>query len=87
MSRKRSNLEISAEILQVAVGGAKKSHLVYQANLNFAIINDYIQELTSSRLLTSPTNGSKLYTTTEKGIAYIHYIDGMKQFMMPYPNQ
>ena len=82
MSRKRSNFEISAEILKVAVGGAKKSHLVYQANLNFAIIKGYLQELTSSGLLTSPMNGSKLYTTTDKGIEFINYLDGMKQFAM-----
>jgi predicted transcriptional regulator len=87
MSHKRSNLEISAEILKVAIGGAKKSHLVYQANLNFAIIKDYLKDLSSAGLLTSPANGRKLYTTTEKGIAYINYIDGMKQFVMPYSNQ
>jgi predicted transcriptional regulator len=82
MSRKRSSFEISAEILRVAMGGAKKSHLVYQANLNFAIIKDYLQELTSSGLLTSPMNGSKLYTTTDKGIEFVNYLEGMKQFAM-----
>jgi predicted transcriptional regulator len=82
MSRKRSSFEISAEILRVAMGGAKKSHLVYQANLNFAIIKDYLQELTSSGLLTSPMNSSKLYTTTDKGIEFVNYLEGMKQFAM-----
>ena len=80
MSRKRSSYEISADILKVALGGAKKSHIVYQANLNFSIINDYIQDLTRSGLLHGPMNGSKLYTTTEKGIEFINYIEGMKQF-------
>jgi len=80
MSRKRSNMEISADILKVAMGGARKSHLVYQANLNFSIIKDYLKELSSAGLLSSPANGSRLYTTTEKGIEFINYIEGMKQF-------
>jgi predicted transcriptional regulator len=80
MSRKRSNLEISADILRVAIGGARKSHIVYQANLNFSIIKDYIKELTSSGLLQSPNHQGKFYTTTEKGIEFINYYEGMKQF-------
>lgn len=80
MSRKRSNFEISADILKAAIDGAKKSHLVYQANLNFEIIKGYLKELTSSGLLTGPINGSKLYTTTEKGIAFINYVNGIDQF-------
>jgi predicted transcriptional regulator len=80
VSRKRSTFEISADILKVAMGGAKKSHIVYQANLNFTIIKDYLTDLTRSGLLTGPMNGSKLYTTTDKGIAFINYMNGMQQF-------
>lgn len=80
MSRKRSSLEISAEILRVALGGARKSHIVYKANLNFEIIKGYLKDLTSSGLLESPPQGSKLFTTTEKGVEFINYFEGMKQF-------
>jgi predicted transcriptional regulator len=80
MSRKRSNFEISADILKVAMGGARKSHIVYKANLNFEIVKGYLKELTSSGLLQSPDHETKLFTTTEKGIEYIKYLDGMKQF-------
>ncbi len=82
MSRKRNNLEITADILRVAVGGAKKSHIVYQANLNFEIIKDYLKNLSNSGLLQSPDQQRKLYTTTKKGVAFIHYVEGMKQFTM-----
>ena len=82
MSRKRSSYEISADILKVALGGAKKSHIVYQANLNFSIINNYLLDLTRSGFLDHPMNGSKLYMTTKKGIEFINYIEGMKQFAM-----
>lgn len=82
MSRKRTNFEVSADILKVAIGGAKKSHIVYQANLNFAIIKEYLEDLATSGLLTVPVNGSKLYTTTDKGIAFVNYMDGLKQYAM-----
>ena len=82
MSRKRGNLEVSADILKVAIGGTKKSHIVYQANLNFAIINEYLAHLAHSGLLTVPANGSNLYTTTDKGIAFVNYMNGLKQFVM-----
>jgi predicted transcriptional regulator len=75
-------MEISADILKVAIGGARKSHLVYRANLNFAIIKDYLKDLSSSGLLLHPSNGNKLYTTTEKGIEFINYMNGLKQFAM-----
>jgi len=80
MSRKRSTLEISTDILKVAIGGAKKSHIVYQANLNFTIIKDYLHDLSRAGLLARSTTGSNLYLTTDKGIAFINYMDGMKQF-------
>jgi predicted transcriptional regulator len=82
MSRKRSNLEISADILRVALHGARKSHIVYQANLNFSIIKDYLKELTSSGLLQCSGPRGNLYTTTEKGVAFINYFDGLQQFTM-----
>ena len=81
MSKKRSNIEISADILRVAVGGARKSHIVYKANLNFEIIKDYLHSLTEAGLLQSPENGSKLFRTTEKGIDFINYYEGFKQYV------
>ncbi|NQT09462.1 transcriptional regulator, partial [Candidatus Bathyarchaeota archaeon] len=39
---KRNNLDICADILRVSRGGAKKTHLVYKANLNFNIVKKYI---------------------------------------------
>ncbi|MCK5626233.1 hypothetical protein KAI11_05190, partial [Candidatus Bathyarchaeota archaeon] len=40
-NKRRSDLEISADILKVALHGAKKSHIVYRANLNFEVVKKY----------------------------------------------
>ena len=42
---KRNNLDICADILRVSRGGAKKTHIVYRANLNFKIVKGYLTRL------------------------------------------
>ena len=42
---RRNNLDISAEILQIAQTGAKKTQIVYKANLNFLILKKYMKNL------------------------------------------
>jgi predicted transcriptional regulator len=81
MSGKRSDIEISAAILQVAKNGAKKSHIVYKANLNFKIGKKYLDRLIHSGLLKGPTEKNKLFRTTEKGVDYINYFQGLKDYL------
>jgi predicted transcriptional regulator len=69
---KRNNLDICADILRVSRGGAKKTHLVYKANLNFNIVKKYISGLTESGLLEK--NGERFYVT-EEGRLFIDRYD------------
>jgi predicted transcriptional regulator len=52
------------EILRAALEGAKKTHIVYRANLNFDVVNRYLYLLKEKGLIEQ--NGN-LYITTEKG--------------------
>ena len=45
---RRNDLDICADILNVTKNGAKKTQMVYKANLNFNIIKRYIKRLTDS---------------------------------------
>ena len=56
-------MDICADILNIARGGAKKTHLVYKANLNFNIVKKYLRKLTNQSLILSE-NGH--YITTEE---------------------
>ncbi len=76
-------MEIIADILRIARKGAKKTHIVYGANLNFKILQEYLDELEESGLITNHMEGGGLIETTEKGIQYLQYYDGFKQFRMP----
>jgi len=83
MNSKRSDIEISAAILQVARNGAKKSHIVYKANLNFKIGKKYLDRLINSGLLKGPNGEGRFFRTTEKGVDYIKYFQGLKDYLRP----
>jgi predicted transcriptional regulator len=82
---KRSDMEVAAAILHVALNGAKKSHIIYQANLNFQLGKKYLDRLITAGLLNESNNGRRVYSTTEKGVDYLNYLDGFKQFL-PHPH-
>ncbi len=66
---RRSSADICADILSVAVNGAKKTHIVYKANLNFRIVKGYIKTLVSGGFLT-PEDDERYYST-EKGVEFL----------------
>jgi len=78
MESKRNNLEINADILRVAQGGALKTHIVYQCNLNFRIVKTYLKRLIGSGLL---VHDAPRYYATEKGIRYLTRFDRLVQDM------
>jgi len=65
---RRNDLDICADILNVAQSGARKTQIVYQANLNFKIVKRYLERLTSGGMLDSEE--SRFYTT-EKGVDFL----------------
>lgn len=70
---RRNDLDICADILCVAKRGAKKTQIVYQANLNFKIVKKYLTRLLENGLLDSTKRG-KLFHTTDKGADFLeHY--------------
>ena len=79
--KKRNSFQISVEILRVASQGAKKSHIVYKANLNFKIVKGFLNSLKKAGLLSGPEGEQKIYRTTDKGIDFIQHYEGLKDFM------
>ena len=68
-------MDISADLLYVAKNGAKKTHLVYKANLNFVLVQKYLARLTENGLLES-MNGR--FFTTDKGSRFLDQYEIMK---------
>ena len=65
---RRNDLDIQAKLLDIASGGAKKTHLVYQANLNFRMVRKYLKMLTAKGFI-EERNG--IYYTTVKGQMFV----------------
>jgi predicted transcriptional regulator len=77
---RRGKLEIIADILFVAVGGAKKTEMVYKANINFSRIERYLPYLLEKGFI-EHTNGE--YKTTEKGKEFLHDYKNVKGQLIP----
>jgi predicted transcriptional regulator len=72
----RSREEILASILECAKFGARKTQIMYRANLSHGQLTTYLRHLLLAHLLTETTDGGKgrnerLYETTELGSEYL----------------
>ena len=65
---RRNDLDICADILRAARHGAKKTHIVYGANLNFTMLKRYLEKLIGGGLL-SLADGH--YTATNRGLSWL----------------
>lgn len=66
---RRSRDVIISQILDIRIGGAHKTQIVYQANLNFRTVNPYIELLTSNGLIdANKEDNQACYKTTYKGL-------------------
>ncbi len=67
-------MAISVEILKAASKGDKKTHIVYNANLNFDMAKRYLVMLEKRGLIEHKGN---LYVTTSKGKEFRDIADGL----------
>ena len=66
MGNYRNRLEIIADILQVASQNAKKTQIMYQANLSYKVLKKYLREMTVASLIRFETT-DQLFVITQKG--------------------
>jgi len=65
-----------ANVLRAALGGAKKTHIMYKCNLSFRQLHVYLDLLVDRGLLRRVSEGGKseeanLFETTKKGRAFL----------------
>lgn len=66
--KKRSDDLIISQILNICENGARKTRIVYQANLNSTTVNRYLECLMETGMIEQSTYGSSyLFRTTVKG--------------------
>ena len=65
---RRGRFEILLDVLSVARHGARKTEIVYKANLNFARIDNYLNYLVDKALI---EKSGAFYRTTERGNEFL----------------
>ncbi len=68
---KRELIDIYADILRAIGFGARKSRIVYKANLNFNICRRYLDELLRMGLVDANANSHPTWTVTERGQEFL----------------
>jgi predicted transcriptional regulator len=63
-------LAIIADILRVVSDEAKKTQIMYQANLSFKVLEKYLAEITGASLVCFE-DGKRCYVLTDKGRAFL----------------
>lgn len=66
MGSYRRRLDIIADILQVVSQNAKKTQIMYQANLSYKVLQRYLRDVTAASLIDFEAAG-QCYVLTSKG--------------------
>jgi predicted transcriptional regulator len=82
MMMRRSKNRIISEILDVCRTGANKTRIVYQANLNFNIVNPYLDLLIKNDLLEVKPGKNASYETTDKGISFLDNLNQINSYFL-----
>ena len=81
---RRDRLNIMAEILNVATEKKLKTQIMYNVNLSFSQVKEYISYLTERGFLgVRIENRKKVYQTTPKGKLYIENYMEMSNILRP----
>jgi predicted transcriptional regulator len=73
MGRRRSEVQILTDILNISLNGVKITRLMYQANLSYATLRKYLLATMKQKLVEkfNSSDGSVEYYTTEKGKIFL----------------
>ena len=70
MGNYRGRLDIIADILRVVSGDARKTQIMYQANLSYRVLQKYLAEITGASLINFEDK-RRCYILTAKGREFL----------------
>ena len=82
--RHRSKVDIVYDILVSATGGgAKKTHILYKANISSTQVESYFSALLAHNLLEKAhdLDGNNVYRATEKGMTFIECCEEIRSLI------
>jgi predicted transcriptional regulator len=83
MNKRRSNIEIIADMLRVGENGAGKTEIMYSANMSYAQIQKYLGFLLSHGFINKVKVGNPVvtYQVTGKGGELLRNIDSIVEVL------
>ncbi len=83
MNKRRSNIEIIADMLRVGENGAGKTEIMYSANMSYSQIQKYLGFLLSHGFINKVEVGNPVvtYYVTEKGLGLLRNIDSIMEVL------
>jgi predicted transcriptional regulator len=80
MGSKRDRVEIIADILGLCSEPKTKTHVMYGTNLSWKMLQHYLSELQSRKLLEKQSK-SKRYVTTKRGLDFVKKWRELKELL------
>ncbi len=79
VSKRRSNIEIIAEMLRIGENGAGKTEIMYSANMSYTQIQKYLGYLMTHGFIDRIEVGNPVvtYQVTEKGLGLLRNIESI----------
>ena len=83
VSRRRSDIEIIADMLKVGENGAGKTEIMYSANMSYRQIQKYLGFLVASGFIDKMKMGnpSVTYQVTDSGLRLLQLISNIKEML------
>ena len=89
VGRRRSNIEIIADMLRVGENGAGKTEIMYSANMSYSQIQKYLEYLVNQGFVNKINldNTMVAYQVTGNGLKLLKAIDTLLEMLGPSNNQ
>jgi len=83
VNRRRSDIEIIAEMLKVGENGAGKTEIMYNVNMSYSQIQKYLGYLIGEGFVDTIKIGNPCvyYRVTEKGLKLLQLLDNVKEML------
>ncbi|MCX7911808.1 MAG: winged helix-turn-helix domain-containing protein [Dehalococcoidales bacterium] len=85
IGRRRSSIEIIADMLRVGESGAGKTEIMYTANMSYSQIQRYLDYLVNQGFVTKVNleNTTVAYRVTDSGLKLLRAIDTLMNMLEP----
>lgn len=78
---RRGKLELYADILRAVKDKSRKTHIVYDANLNFKRCEEYLKELKENGLVEIEAHSPLQWDITDRGYRYLEKYEEIRELL------